>query len=301
MNPSNSVSVIIPVLNGADTIGDLLTALTNQSDSPAEVEILVVDNGSQDGSCDIARKFPVVLLKEEKRGPSAARNHGLSNATGNVVAFLDADTLPSRRWLKELTAPFSDPDVIMVGGKLLSYLPETGAQRFYARMGVHKTEYQLSRERFPFFGAGTLAVRRSEAVAIGGFAEDMPTAEDIDFCYRLQQRFPGKVLRQESAILFHRDRASDAALWRQAWSYGEGVADMYRRYPDQASWGWSEKWQVGKTLAYRSVHPLFLHIGKMLGWVTEDRLEFAVYLRRWSWSYWRGFAHMYATGERKVR
>lgn len=300
MNPSSRVSVIVPVLNGADTVGDLLAALSNQSSLSPDVEILVVDNGSQDETCAIVKRFPVILLQENKRGPGAARNRGLDHATGEVIAYLDADTLPSRRWLSQIAQPFTDPEVNLVGGKTISYKPETGAERFYARFGIHLTEYSLSRQRFPFFASRNLAVRRKDALAVGGWAEDMPTAEDMDFCYRLQREIPGKMVFQESAVLFHRDRTNDNALWRQAWSYGEGLAHMYRRYPNQAPWGWRERRLVGKTLAYRSLRPIALQIGNMAGWVCDDELEFAVYLRKWSWSYWRGFHHMYATGRRKV-
>lgn len=299
MNPTLSVSVIIPVLNGAGVIGDLLTCLCNQVNQPQIVEILVVDNGSQDETCSIAQNFPVKLLKENKPGPGAARNRGLASARGEVIAYLDADTLPSRKWIGEIVKPFFDPEITLVGGKTISYKPETPAERFYARFGIHKTEFELSRARFPFFASRNLAVRRTAAIAIGGWAEDLLTAEDIDFCYRIQQQVPGKTYFQESAVLFHRDRKDENTLLRQAWTYGEGLAKIYRRYPENAPWGMRQILQVGKVLAYRSIRPTMLKIGNRLGIVSYDQVEFAVYLNKWSWYFWRGFGHMYSTGKSK--
>src|SRR5260370_26945355 len=104
----SSVSVVIPVLNGEATIGELLGALLTQRDPPAATEVIVVDNGSVDATRDIVRRAGVTLLEEPVRGPAAARNCGLRQARGDVVAHLDADTLPTSRWLAELVAPFAD-------------------------------------------------------------------------------------------------------------------------------------------------------------------------------------------------
>ena len=93
-----SVSVVIPVLNGGETIGDTLAGLMQQVRCPRETEIIVVDNGSKDQTRAVVEKFPITLLTEPKRGPSAARNRGLYTAQGDIVAHLDADTMPTRRW-----------------------------------------------------------------------------------------------------------------------------------------------------------------------------------------------------------
>ena len=100
-----TASVVVPVLNGEDTIGDLLIALTHQRGVSGNVEFIIVDNGSTDNTKEIVGAYEVMLLHEPKPGPSAARNRGLYHASGEIVAYLDADTIPTRRWLAENYRP----------------------------------------------------------------------------------------------------------------------------------------------------------------------------------------------------
>ena len=299
MSSSLSVSVVVPVLNGAAMIGDLLSALTNQVGLTSQTEIIVVDNGSTDGSQDLVQRFGVTLLEEARPGPAAGRNRGLAHARGEVIAHLDADTLPTRRWLVELTSPFSNADVVLVGGSTLSYCPATAAERFVSQMGAYKMEYSVSRGVFPFIASRNMAVRRDAALAIGGWSEDMPTAEDMDFCHRLLRRFPTEIIHQPTALLFHRDRSSDAGLFYQAWTYGQGLAHMYHRYPDVAHWGVLTSLRLARTLAIRYVSSVSFRLRGRLGLAPQSRVEFAAYHWLWSWWYWRGFLSMYWHGERR--
>jgi glycosyltransferase involved in cell wall biosynthesis len=294
-----SVSVVVPVLNGMATIEDLLTALTRQGRAPRDTEILVVDNGSTDETRALVRRFPVVLLEETKPGPGAARNCGLRAAHGAIIAYLDADTLPTRYWLAELVVPFADPRVLLVGGATLSYCPETGAQRYMAQAGAFKLEYQLARGVFPFVASRNMAVRRQAALRIGGWAENMPTAEDMDFCFRLLREFRSTIYHQPRALLFHRDRKTDQELWRQAWSFGEGLADMYLRYPDVACWNRHNAVWVVRQLLVRCLRRVFFYLAHRAGFVSAARAEFADYHWRWSIHYWQGFWKMYRTKERR--
>ena len=168
MTGAPSVSVIIPVLNGAATIGDTLAALQTQTGAPAGVQTLVVDNGSTDATAQIVRRFDVTLLEEAKRGPGAARNRGLRAAAGAVIAHLDADTIPARRWLTEIIAPFGDADVQLVGGRTLAFRPETAAERYVARAALFDAEATIARAVLPFVPSLNMAVRRDAALAIGG-------------------------------------------------------------------------------------------------------------------------------------
>jgi len=284
-----SVSVVVPVLNGAATIGDMLNALLHQSGAPQQFEIIVVDNGSTDSTCAIIEKFAVTMLHEPKRGPAAARNRGLRHASGEIIVHLDADTLPTRSWLREIVAPFADPDVILVGGKTVPFRPDTPAERYVARVGLYNAEFDAARPIFPFVASVNMATRRLAALAVGGFSEDMLTAEDMDFCYRLLRQFPSRIVYQSSAVLFHRNRSADTALCRQAWAYGEGAAQLYARYPDVLRWGAAQTMTVCRTLAARTARPPLLRIARSLGSTSDSEIEFARYHRMWTWWYWRGF------------
>jgi len=294
-----TASVVVPVLNGEDTIGDLLIALTHQRGVSGNYELIIVDNGSTDNTREIVGAYEVMLLHEPKRGPSAARNWGLYHASGEVIAYLDADTIPTRTWLREICLPFQDPGVLIVSGKTISYHPSTPAERFIARMGALKPEYNFSRKVFPFMASRNLAVRRYAALEIGGWAEDMHTAEDMDFCTRIRKSYNTEIVFQPTAVVFHQDRSTDEELQRQTWSYGKGLAVMYLRHPQEATWSMRNSLQVAGTMLKRAIHPEILRVGGMLGLARKDQIEYYRYLRLWSWWYWRGFFSMYRGGERK--
>lgn len=284
-----SVSIVVPVFNGASTIGDMLQALVHQSWKPASLEILVVDNGSTDETCAVVERFDVTVLTEATRGPAAARNRGLRHAGGELIVHVDADTLPTRTWLREIVAPFVDPEVVIVGGQTRAFRPETAAERFIARVGIFNTERDIVRPLFPFAASLNMAVRRHAELAIGGWSEDMQTSEDVDFCHRLLQTCPGRMVYQPSAILFHRNRRTDEALFRQAWMYGQGAAHLYRRYPAALPWGLPQIVAVWRRFAAQSAKVPWLYLGRRLGMTSDEDLEFARYHRKWMLWHWRGF------------
>lgn len=114
------VSVIVPVWNEVRRIGPCLEALLTQSLPREDYEIVVIDNGSTDGTQEKVRQHAGVGLIEERRpGSYAARNRGLAATRGAYVAFTDGDCIPDRRWLEEaLIAARSDSRVGVVGGRI---------------------------------------------------------------------------------------------------------------------------------------------------------------------------------------
>jgi len=287
-----SVSVIIPVLNGASTIGDTLAGLTHQLASPCDTEIIVVDNGSSDGTPDLVQKFPVTLLGEPKRGPSAARNRGLYAARGEIIAYLDADTLPTRRWLVEIVSPFLDPEIHLVAGRLMGYRPETPAEKFYSRFYVDREQKDASATHFPFAPSANMAVRRSAALAIGGWDEEFRVAQDMEFSYRLLREFKTNIHYQPSALVFLRTRPTDSDLYRQAFKYGQGRAKLWMRYPDVARWNAIRAIGIASRLAIIGMWPLVASAAKTAGRASEEDVLFAKYYRSWNYWSWRGFATM---------
>lgn len=94
-----SVSVIVPAYNEAGTIEDCLDALLQQTYPRDRYEVLVVDNGSTDGTAAVVESFPVELLSVPEGGQFAARNRGIDRATGDVLAFTDADVRVTDDWI----------------------------------------------------------------------------------------------------------------------------------------------------------------------------------------------------------
>ncbi len=93
--------------------------------------------------------------------------------------------------------------------------------------------------------------------------------------------------------MLHRNRATDEAFRRQAWTYGQGAAELYRKYPDEIGWTPRILATLAGQLTARGTRPYWLR-GR--GWesrCSEEELEFARYHRTWTWAYWRGFAGRY--------
>jgi glycosyltransferase involved in cell wall biosynthesis len=110
------LSVAIPALDEEELIGECLEALRQQSD--AVDEIIVVDNGSTDGTVDIARATPgVTVIDEPRRGITYSRNTGFEAATGDILARIDADTFVSDGWAAAIRRAFTnDPRLAGLAG-----------------------------------------------------------------------------------------------------------------------------------------------------------------------------------------
>ena len=115
--PFPFLSVIVPTYNRKDKIGDCLDSLINQ-DYP-NFETIVVDDGSTDDTSKIVSNYPVKLIKNEKNlGLWEARNIGIENSKGEIIAFLDDDALAERDWLKKLVECMNSPEIAVVTGPI---------------------------------------------------------------------------------------------------------------------------------------------------------------------------------------
>ena len=101
------ISVIIPAYNAEGTILHTLEALERQTRK--DFEVIVIDDGSTDGSAELVRQFsqqsrlPIKFVHQENSGPARARNTGVAHAAGEMIMFLDSDCLPADNWVKEMT------------------------------------------------------------------------------------------------------------------------------------------------------------------------------------------------------
>lgn len=157
-------SVVVPAHNEEDVLGRTLGSLQAQ-DFPGSVEVVVVDNGSVDGTADLARAAGVRVAQEPTLGVCAARQRGTDLARGQIVVSTDADTVHPPDWLSRIDAAFrDDPDLVAVGGPCryedppgwAAVLPRLGfgvvdaAHRLTGRVGyVTATNVAFRREGFP--------------------------------------------------------------------------------------------------------------------------------------------------------
>jgi glycosyltransferase involved in cell wall biosynthesis len=245
------VSVVIPVLNGERTIRECLVSLLRTDYPPERREILVVDNGSTDRTTEIVQAYPVTLLREERRGASAARNRGIEASRGEILALTDADCVVSRGWLQELVQGFENEEVGVVAGEIVAYPPETPAERYTAMRNPRWHLSTLSYPASPWFASANSALRREVFNLIGLFDVRLPGTggcEDIDFAWRFLQSKRFKLIYRPKAVVFHRHRVTARGLFKQYRAYGYGQAMLRRKYPDRLAWDWRRELEAYKDL-----------------------------------------------------
>jgi len=214
------VSVIVLNWNGELFLEACLGSLLRQS--MGDTEIILVDNGSTDGSVDLVRgRFPQVrlIVLEENTGFSAGNNAGIRHARGEYVALINNDAEADPHWIEEILKTYnSHPEVGICASKMLFYDDRTLADAcgdFYTVEGIAgKIGHLEPEERYgkprEVFGAcaGAAVYRRSMLEELGGFDEDFFIVhEDSDLSFRA--RLMGyKCLYVPTAIVYHHLGAS---------------------------------------------------------------------------------------------
>lgn len=177
------VSVVIPHLNQPEALAHCLASLRNGRRVPDEV--IVVDNGSTALPDRICAAYGARLLSEATPGPGPARNAGAAAATGEIVAFIDADCIADRDWLAVMAERFAtDPAAQILGGAVHIACGDPGRPTaLEAYESVFSFRMDLYLRDKGFTGTGNLGLRAPVLAAVGPFA-GLDVAEDRDWCHR---------------------------------------------------------------------------------------------------------------------
>ncbi len=225
-----NVAIVIPVYNGEATLDACLRACLAQTH--ADVQVVVVDDGSTDDTAAIATRYAVTYVRQDQSGPAAARNLGAKSVTSDYIAFTDADCIPDPRWIEQLLLAF-DEDVVAAGG---TYGNEN-AESWLSRM-IHE-EIQVRHAGFgrdvDFLGSLNVMYRRDAFEAAGGFDETFRTAsgEDNDLAYRLQDA-GGRLVFSPHAIVSHHHPTSLTHYLRTQARHGYWRMKLYQKHPNRA-------------------------------------------------------------------
>jgi glycosyltransferase involved in cell wall biosynthesis len=172
-NPDQRVSVIIPVHNGERYLGETLASVLGQDIAPAE--IIVVDDGSTDGSVAVAKSFagPLRCISQPRSGPAAARNRGVAEATQAMLAFNDADDLwPQDRLARQFAHLHDHPELEMVLGQVDQFIsPEL--------VGDESLRKVKLLPRMPGFLVGAMLIREEAWLRLGPFDETLRAGEFV--------------------------------------------------------------------------------------------------------------------------
>lgn len=211
-----------------------------------DLEIIVVDNRPAAPTRELvmqrrARDSRVRYVAEHRAGLSVARNRGIAETQAEFLAFTDDDAVVDPGWLAWLLAPFADPEVAASTGMVLPLELETVAQKRFEQYagfckGFDRRAYDLRCNRaddrllYPYWGGfmgsgNSMAFRRTELTAAGGFDPALPGAEDIDAMSRAILR-GGRLVYEPRSLCWHEHRRDQEALRRQLFNYGAHLTAM---------------------------------------------------------------------------
>ena len=236
--PRPSVSVVIPVRDDATHLEDCLALLARQTVPPREV--VVVDNGSGDGSALVAAAWGARVVVEERVGIPAAAATGYDSARGDVIARLDADSRPGPRWVEQITDRMGrDPglDAVTGAGHFVDLPRPVGGVVAAAYLGSYYLLCHLALGHTALWGS-SMALRRETWLAVRSTVvrDDPEVHDDLDLAFALG---PRRRIRLDPALRVGvsarslRGRAQRRRRVQRAW---RTLGRNWRRMPPWARW-----------------------------------------------------------------
>jgi glycosyltransferase involved in cell wall biosynthesis len=220
-------SVVVTVLNEANSLPRLLDSLVAQSRSPDEV--VICDGGSTDDTLallEAEERLPLRVIQRSGANISQGRNAAIEAARGDVIAVTDAGVRLSPHWLEKITAPLENEGPQTVAG---FFRPDPQTV-FEVAMGatVLPEQREIKPEQF-LPSSRSVAFRKRAWEAVGGYPEWLDYCEDLIFDFRLRDLYGPFVFAPE-ALVYFRPRPTLRAFFVQYYRYarGDGKADLWR-------------------------------------------------------------------------
>ncbi len=228
------ISVVVCSHNGSRTIGECCAGLKRLK--YPDYEVIVVDDGSTDGTAAIASRYGYRVISTPNRGLSHARNTGLEAASGEIIAYIDDDAYPDPHWLAYLVSTFlhtKGRDFAGVGGPNIAPPQDGLIADCVAHAPGGPIHVLLTNRKAEHIPGCNMAFRAAPLKAIGGFDPQFHAAgDDVDVCWRLQQA--GWSLGfSPAAVVWHHRRNSVWAYWKQQHGYGRAEAKLERKWPEK--------------------------------------------------------------------
>lgn len=225
------ISVVVCSYNGSATIRDTMEGL-KQLNYP-HFEIIVINDGSTDALAEIVQEYEIKPITIPNGGLSNARNIGMQQAKGEIVAYIDDDAYPDPHWLHYLAYAYRNSSHDCIGGpNIAPYNDDFIATCVSNAPGgpVHVLETDELAEHVP---GCNMSFRKEALLRIGGFDPIYRTAgDDVDVCWRIRQN-GGTIGFHPSAVVWHHRRNSLKAYWKQQKGYGKAEALLELKWPEK--------------------------------------------------------------------
>ncbi|RXA19709.1 glycosyltransferase family 2 protein [Methanosarcina sp. MSH10X1] len=239
------ISIVVGIRNEERFIEECIESLLNLDYPRDSYEIIIVDGMSTDKTRDIVQKYPVKLLLNERKNVAAARNLGVKNARGELVAFTDGDCKVDPQWLKALIREMQEApdDVVCFGGPNLIFDtdPVFGRVVGYAQesfLGSGGSAQSKNSTKKHYVGSLPNCNAMYKKVAIqeaGGFDERFVVGQDGDLNYRIGKKGNRFLYIPEAQVLHHR-RGTLKSFSLRMFKYGMWMAELFKKHGEFVRW-----------------------------------------------------------------
>lgn len=241
------ISVVIPVHNAETYIERCIKALLSQKYPSGHYEIIMVDNNSKDDSPEIIKQYPEIKYHNvDKQGSYAARNKGISQAKGEIIAFTDADCAPSVDWLRNIEDALSHPEIRVVLGKN-QFASDSRILSMLAEYETAKAVYAFSSDdNTIYYGYTNNMAARKELFNEMGLFLEISRGADVIFVRNVVDHYMCDAVRYVSNIrVRHMEMSSQWAYLRKQYIYG-GSYKNYRKIKSARALTSAERLKVFK-------------------------------------------------------
>lgn len=229
------VSVVVPAYNDARALKKTLVSLNSQTYPKDKFEIIAVDDGSADDTRECVESTwkindtPIIYLTQAHKGPAAARNLGIVNARGSIIAFVDSDCVAAADWLEKISDGYDDAKIAGIGGRIMAAPTSSEISRYCAYIGMNERP-EVDKTGIRYLITGNASFRKECLLRVGGFDEryDFAGGEDPNICYRLREL--GYIFQYNpSAVVYNAHKHTFRQLIATYFNYGKGESFLALR------------------------------------------------------------------------
>ncbi|MDP2277377.1 MAG: glycosyltransferase family 2 protein, partial [Nitrospirota bacterium] len=230
------VSIIIPVRNEAGLLKNCLGSILNLDYPKDRIEVIIADGMSTDNTADVANQYGAKVVLNEKRMVSPGRNLAFKHASGDIIAFTDADCIVDKNWIRNSLRYFEDTKVACVGGPNLTPPDEEDFgkavgfvfnQKLFAAGSIHARELKEIKEVRSIPGCNAV-YRKGALEKVMPIDESLLTCDDTELNQRLIDK-GYKLLYTPDVFVWHYRRPNPKRLFKQMYRYAIGRLQVGKR------------------------------------------------------------------------